>query len=596
MPAGSLREQLVELPGSNAGSVSGKATNKETKSGEKNTSAAKKEPKTKLAFVQTALEPAPAILKPSIVFRAVTWEAKPDGLTISRTAPQMDEVSSTAGGVEATGVPTTLSPRAAAPSPVATELVPTARIAFGLRLTPANPETHASGSSISEPQHGRPQLSTPATSSVDVESKGVQQQIDVVSASNDANRDGSGGSSPALADAELPIPATAIGVVVPAPPLGRVQDSNLPARDRILNPDQQAAWPQANPSDGRVDARPDKTPTTNAAPAPVASPQAPTRHGMNTSDIPVQQESGGQSILTVAIEPQASNRDRTPVPDPHPFAANVSIRSDSLAYQQTPPADGERKAGSEHTSPSTPADHHDAEPTRTPAVDQVVPPKTQQQKQVDQPDSGGPVPRVIRSQAGDRRDMAAPNRNAGRGNPGTFEPQAQPAQGPATLNTRVASSAGDTPHAAKVVVEPEINVAARPQPTRQISLKLGADSTKVDVELTERAGKVLVAVRTPDRDLAKSLQTDLGELVGRLENKGFKTEAWIPTASGHSAASAPSQSGPGNSPGEERHSGSGAGQQQGRQGQNGSNQRQQARWVAQVEETLSTGDTRMEQE
>ena len=159
---------------------------------------------------------------------------------------------------------------------------------------------------------------------------------------------------------------------------------------------------------------------------------------------------------------------------------------------------------------------------------------------------------------------------------------------------RAATDPTQTP---KIVTEPEINTVSQPQPARQISLKLtGADSAKVDVELTERAGKVLVAVRTPDRELAKSLQTDLGDLVGRLENKGFKTEAWVPTASRHTPAAAPEQSNSATSHGDPRQAGSGSGQRQGRQGQNGSNQRQQARWMEHVEETLSAQETRMEKE
>ena len=123
----------------------------------------------------------------------------------------------------------------------------------------------------------------------------------------------------------------------------------------------------------------------------------------------------------------------------------------------------------------------------------------------------------------------------------------------------------------------------------------GANSTNVDIEVTERAGKVQVAVRTQDRDLAKSLQADLGGLVGRLENKGFRTEAWAPAVSGHSPLAAPEQSGFANSRGDPRQPGSGTGQQQPRgQGQNGSNHRQQARWMAQVNNTITAEETRTE--
>jgi hypothetical protein len=146
---------------------------------------------------------------------------------------------------------------------------------------------------------------------------------------------------------------------------------------------------------------------------------------------------------------------------------------------------------------------------------------------------------------------------------------------------------------AMTAIEPEINAAPKPPAATQISLQLtGEDSTKVNVDLSERAGKVQVAVRTADPDLTKSMRTDLGELVERLESKGFKTEVFVPISSGHMPAAAPEQSGSANSQSSPRHFGSGTGQRQGRQGHNGSNQRQQARWTAQMEETLSTEETR----
>jgi hypothetical protein len=166
-----------------------------------------------------------------------------------------------------------------------------------------------------------------------------------------------------------------------------------------------------------------------------------------------------------------------------------------------------------------------------------------------------------------------------------------------TTPSQATASQAAASEAARVSDEPEINAAPQPQPARQISLKLtGEDSSSVNVELSEKAGKVQVAVRTSDPDLAKSLRTDLGDLVGRLESKGFKTEAWVPTPLRHMPATAPGQSSSSNSQGGERQAGSGTGQRQERQGQSGSNQRQQARWKAQLEETLSTEETRTNSE
>jgi hypothetical protein len=139
-----------------------------------------------------------------------------------------------------------------------------------------------------------------------------------------------------------------------------------------------------------------------------------------------------------------------------------------------------------------------------------------------------------------------------------------------------------------------MKVGIGPPPFRQISLKLSTDdSTRVILDLIEKAGKVQLTVRTPDHELAKSLQTDLGDLIGRLESKGFKTESWIPAAIHQAAAPAQSTTSNGGF-GSAHHSGAGQGGGQQRHQQNGSNQRRQARWTAQVDETMSADEARSE--
>jgi hypothetical protein len=147
-------------------------------------------------------------------------------------------------------------------------------------------------------------------------------------------------------------------------------------------------------------------------------------------------------------------------------------------------------------------------------------------------------------------------------------------------------------HTIQTVLEPETRAGIAPA-ARQISLKLATDeSTRVNIEFTEKAGKIQVAVRTPDQELAKSLQTDLGNLVGRLESKGFKTESWLPAP--HQTTVAPQPSNSNSGFGQPHHSGSGAGAGQQRQHPNSPNQRQQARWTAQLKQTLSASEVRSE--
>lgn len=131
--------------------------------------------------------------------------------------------------------------------------------------------------------------------------------------------------------------------------------------------------------------------------------------------------------------------------------------------------------------------------------------------------------------------------------------------------------------------EVETKSTVRPKPIREISLRLTmAASADVDVQLAERAGKVQVAVRTGDQELETSLQANLGELVGRLEEKGFRTEAWTPVTLQHGEA-VREQLTSANNPHHSDDSSSQRGHKDPRHGQHESNPRQPGRWMAQID-------------
>ena len=210
-----------------------------------------------------------------------------------------------------------------------------------------------------------------------------------------------------------------------------------------------------------------------------------------------------------------------------------------------------------------------------------------------EPGVSQPEPKEPKAAPAAKRDIQASsltNMHAG-GNATGAEAPPRPPDTPGVPVKRVDRSSATELSVSKVAWEPETKVGIAPPPFRQISLKLSTDdSTRVNLDLIEKAGKVQVTVRTPDHELAKSLQTDLGDLIGRLEGKGFKTESWIPVAV-HQAAAPPQSTNSNGGFGQPQHSGTGGSGQQ-RHQQNGSNQRQQARWTAQIEETLSADEAR----
>lgn len=70
---------------------------------------------------------------------------------------------------------------------------------------------------------------------------------------------------------------------------------------------------------------------------------------------------------------------------------------------------------------------------------------------------------------------------------------------------------------------------SNPAPTaRSLQLDLNSAGERVAVRLAERGGTVQVDVRTSDSRLAGALREDLPQLAARMEQTGFRAEAWHP--------------------------------------------------------------------
>jgi hypothetical protein len=75
-------------------------------------------------------------------------------------------------------------------------------------------------------------------------------------------------------------------------------------------------------------------------------------------------------------------------------------------------------------------------------------------------------------------------------------------------------------------------------PVQEIALRIAQpDRPALDLLVTERAGEIHVAVRTPDAGLETALRQDLGTLTGSLERAGYRTETFVPRESGGVPAS-----------------------------------------------------------
>jgi hypothetical protein len=109
---------------------------------------------------------------------------------------------------------------------------------------------------------------------------------------------------------------------------------------------------------------------------------------------------------------------------------------------------------------------------------------------------------------------------------------------------------------------------------------------RVAIRMVQNGAEIHVSVRTPDTELAQSLRQDLGKLSTGLDQAGFHTETWRPTAAN---AAAQSNDNPHREPsqGGSNRDGSGQNARSGDQENSGEQRRRQQddrpRWVAELE-------------
>jgi hypothetical protein len=158
------------------------------------------------------------------------------------------------------------------------------------------------------------------------------------------------------------------------------------------------------------------------------------------------------------------------------------------------------------------------------------------------PSASEAAPAVLRPQAsdaaGDQPQLPAPRQPKAEtradvqpqpeGNT-SAQPVALPAihsdANPATLTERPSPAPGriDTTRPAEPP-QPPPAAEGRQSTLRDIRFEVNGPDRRVEVRLTERAGEVQVAVRTPDSRLAADLRENLPSLSSRLEQAGFRAE------------------------------------------------------------------------
>ncbi len=189
------------------------------------------------------------------------------------------------------------------------------------------------------------------------------------------------------------------------------------------------------------------------------------------------------STATAAATPAASGKPEIPSPTrDNASAATAADAAPSVA--QSAASNSKHGDGSHHPGQEKPQD----------------------------PASNAPQPDASADLAQARFDVTAPVAPTGSTIPLTHE-----------------ASRTETSAPTEAAPEPSTPQPAAAAPTaHDIKLELNDGGQRVEVRLTERGGDIHVAVRTPDARLSDAMRADLPALAAKLEQSGFRTDAWQP--------------------------------------------------------------------
>ena len=165
-----------------------------------------------------------------------------------------------------------------------------------------------------------------------------------------------------------------------------------------------------------------------------------------------------------------------------------------------------------------------------------------------------------------------------------------PARGVAQPAAETASRQPERPEATPLRAEEGTPKTLAPLKDLSVQVRQ-SNQESVELRVVERDGELHVAVRTGDADLAHGLRQGLPELVDRLDQGGFRTEAWRP-AGVVSAPEPSSQAHTRSSESRNPDSQSQPGWSQQERGQRDHNQSNRPKWVEELEGNLAGGGER----
>ncbi|HWC98011.1 MAG TPA: hypothetical protein VG456_14725 [Candidatus Sulfopaludibacter sp.] len=315
-------------------------------------------------------------------------------------------------------------------------------------------------------------------------------------------------AQPVREDVPVAAPVSSPEVVAPPTPtpqprLERRAESKARLEQQVAGPlPQRSTKDETAPCPTPTDAAPTAIPLVAAASAP-----RPVEAGQTQSS-PRQTEERDPQTQPFPVELQ------DPSEAAEPAEAAFSVRLLPLAT----PTQATAKPAS--TPPAPPAAPLMNQPEAQPADTKVASPAATAKVDDDRPH---------------RPEKAAPAAPSSESKP---EPSHFAPSGAVAASVEPKSSARATePRTAELPAPPRAQDVApareTPEPAtsaRDIKLQFSAEDGRIQVRLAERDGEVHVTVHAPDANLASALREDLPGLAAKLEQAGFRSEAWHGTA------------------------------------------------------------------
>jgi hypothetical protein len=323
-------------------------------------------------------------------------------------------------------------------------------------------------------------------------------------------------AAPAAAPVVKPAPEPA--TIAPAPtaqtptapvaaPAPKTQASDAAAPVAITRTSSAPATPvvRAARREGRAETR-----TVDASPAPAAAAPTPAP----AVEAPVEDAPAAFDSPSIAEAPtQETPRRTASAAQQLAFAARITGRAAGETAQATP------AAASAQTESGAPATRRSAWTAAEPLT--FTPKHSTPEERTSERQAISAYQRANASLEPVAAETMAPSFN----------------RAPLRAATTAASSVYESVAAAAPIETGSVRAEAAPaQPLREISLVVpqpktgsGEASEPVEVKVLDRSGQLHVAVRSADPQLNASLRDHLGDLVTRLEDRGYRTETWRPS-------------------------------------------------------------------